>query len=119
MVAGIGTDIIEKERVFKAIEDKSFLDKYFTDGERQIIEEKKSRAASNFAGKEAVAKALGTGFTRFMPADIEILRKPGGAPYVLLHNGAKDRAECLGINYIHISLSDTKDTAIAYVVLEY
>ena len=49
MVAGIGTDIIEKERVFKAIENKSFLDKYFTDGERKIIEEKKSRAAGNFA----------------------------------------------------------------------
>ncbi len=119
MVAGIGTDIIEKERVFKAIENKSFLDKYFTDGERKIIEEKKSRAAGNFAGKEAAAKALGTGFAGFLPADIEILRKPGGAPYVVLHNGAKDRAESLGISNIHISLSDTKDTAIAYVVLEY
>lgn len=119
MVAGIGTDIIEKERVLKAIENKSFLDKYFTDGEQKIIEERKSRAASNFAGKEAVAKALGTGFTGFFPADIEILRKPGGAPYVLLHNGAKNKAQSLGISYIHISLSDTKDNAIAYVVLEY
>lgn len=119
MVAGIGTDIIEKERVLKAIENKSFLDKYFTDGERQLIKGQKSRAASNFAGKEAAAKALGTGFAGFLPADIEILRKPGGAPYVVLHNGAKDRAESLGISNIHISLSDTKDTAIAYVVLEY
>ncbi len=38
---------------------------------------------------------------------------------MVLHNGAKDRAESLGISNIHISLSDTKDTAIAYVVLEY
>ncbi len=119
MVAGIGVDIIEKERVLKAIEKKSFLKKCFTNREYQIIEEKKSRAASNFAGKEAVAKALGTGFTGFLPADIEILRKPDGVPYVLLHNGAQDKAENLGINYIHISLSDTKDTAIAYAVLEY
>ncbi|MCI9078245.1 MAG: holo-ACP synthase [Lachnospiraceae bacterium] len=118
MIAGIGVDIIEKERILKAIEKKSFLDKYFTDGEHQIIKEQKSRAASNFAGKEAVAKAMGTGFAGFLPADIEILRKPGGAPYVLLHNGAMDQAKSLGINYIHISLSDTKDTAIAYVVLE-
>ncbi|MFG6328408.1 MAG: holo-ACP synthase [Lachnospiraceae bacterium] len=119
MVAGIGVDIIEKERVLKAIEKKSFLKKCFTDRECQIIEEKKSRAASNFAGKEAIAKALGTGFAGFLPADIEILRKPDGVPYVLLHNGAQDKAESLGINYIHISLSDTKDTAIAYVVLEH
>ena len=119
MIAGTGVDIVETERIFKAIQNGSFLNKYYTEAEQKLIEERKSRAASNFAGKEAVAKALGTGFTKFMPSDIEILRKPDGAPYVLLHNGARKRAESLGINYIHISLSDTKDNAIAYVVAEY
>lgn len=119
MIAGIGTDIVETERVFKAIQKESFLGKCYTKKEQKLIAERKSRAASNFAGKEAVAKALGTGFAGFAPSDIEILRRVDGVPYVLLHNGAKERAESLGINYIHISLSDTKDNAIAYVVTEY
>ena len=119
MIAGIGTDIVETERIFKAIQKESFLGKCYTKEEQKLIAERKSRAASNFAGKEAVAKALGTGFAGFVPSDIEILRRVDGVPYVLLHNGAKERAESLGINYIHISLSDTKDNAIADVVTEY
>lgn len=119
MIAGTGVDIVETERIFKAIQNESFLNKYYTETEQKLIEERKSRAASNFAGKEAVAKALGTGFTKFMPSDIEILRTKAGAPYVLLHNKAMETAKSLGINYIHISLSDTKNTAIAYVITEY
>lgn len=119
MIAGTGVDITETERVFKAIQNKTFLDKYYTKAEQELIAERKSRAASNFAGKEAVAKALGTGFTKFMPSDIEILRKGTGEPYVRLHNGAMETAKSLGINYIHISLSDTKSIAIAYVIAEY
>ena len=102
----IGTDIVEIARVEKAIKKINFLEKIFTEEEINLINKKgTSTAACNFAGKEAVAKALGTGFRKISPKDIEILRKENGEPYV------KNRED------IKISLSHCKEYAIAMVII--
>lgn len=117
-IIGIGTDIVEISRVCQAYTRESFQKKYFSEQERMLIQKKPSRAASAFAGKEAVVKALGTGFHGIMPSDVEILREPDGAPYVYLSGNAAMQAERQGISAIHISLSDTEQLALAYVVAE-
>lgn len=113
---GIGVDIVDVDRVISAYEKPGFAEKYYTSKERELIATKRSRAATCFAGKEAVVKALGTGFSGVMPSDIEILRDEAGKPIVQLHNHGKEIAEDLGITNISISLSDTENQAIAYTI---
>lgn len=124
MIIGIGTDIVEKQRVSKAVKNSEyFCRKVYSPKERQLIKERKNPAgllAMNFAGKEAVSKAFGTGIrSDIRLCDIEILRDELGAPYVILHGGAKKYARERGIEKIHISLSDTREEyAVAYVIAE-
>ncbi len=115
MIAGIGIDLIEIDRVVKACESAHFQERVFTENERKLMATDMKKAASNFAVKEAVAKALGCGFRGFGPIDIEVLRSELGAPYAELHEGAKEKAQELGINRWHVSIShtDTQVTAIA------
>ncbi|MBR1742593.1 MAG: holo-ACP synthase [Lachnospiraceae bacterium] len=115
-IIGIGTDQISCERVKKACESSSFLKKYYSEEEQSLIEKRQSRAATNFAGKEAVSKAFGTGFAGIFPKEIEILRDEKGAPYVQLSGTARKTAENMGIFKIHISLTDTKEYASAFVI---
>ena len=117
-ILGVGTDIIEIDRVVSACKKDSFLKKNYSEEERSLISARANRAATNFAGKEAVAKAFGTGFFDFGLIDVEILRDQSGAPFVRLNGRAKELAKSLGITKIHISLSDTDSLAIAYVVAE-
>lgn len=117
-IIGVGTDIVEVGRVLKSCEKHSFLNKYYTEAERGLIKRRKSCVATNFAGKEAVAKAFGTGFLNCMPEDIEILRDEKGKPYVNLSEKAEKIVKEKGITKIHISLSDTDKLAMAYVVAE-
>ena len=117
-IIGVGTDIVEVGRVLKSCEKHSFLNKYYTEAERELIKRRKSCAATNFAGKEAGAKAFGTGFLNCMPEDIEILRDEKGKPYVNLSEKAEKIVKEKGITKIHISLSDTDKLAMAYVVAE-
>ena len=118
MITGIGTDLVEIARVQKAIGRSSFLEKVYTEKERELIAVREVRAATHFATKEAVAKALGCGFAGIAPAEIEVLREASGMPYVVLHGRAKAKAEALGITKIQVSLTDTKEYAQAYVVCE-
>ncbi|MBT3942100.1 MAG: holo-ACP synthase, partial [Chloroflexi bacterium] len=74
--------------------------------------------ASRFAAKEAVMKALGTGVRGVGWRDIEVQRKRGRAPEIVLHDRAKARAELMGITRIAISLSHSRDFAVASVVAE-
>ena len=78
MIIGIGTDIIEIERIETAVKrTKNFMNKMFTENEIKIFESRGFRSeviAGNFAAKEAVSKAVGTGFRDFGVKDIEILR---------------------------------------------
>lgn len=117
----IGTDIIEIDRIEKAMQNPRFLIKYFTENEINLLNTKKNKAAAltaaaNFCGKEAVVKALGCGFGLVQLIDIEILRDDFGAPFIVLHNEAISAAKKKNIKEIKISLSHSKDNAIAMVV---
>lgn len=118
MIVGIGTDIIETDRVLKASENSSFLSKYFTEEEIILFKKKKKSVAGNFAVKESVAKMLGTGVSGFSLKDIEVLRDEKGKPYVNLYNKASSMAKEQEIDVVHVSMSDTDSCAIAYVVGE-
>ena len=118
MITGIGTDLVEIARVQKAIGRSSFLEKVYTEKERELIAAREVRAATNFAAKEAVAKAFGCGFAGIAPIEIEVLREASGMPYVVLHGRARAKAELLGITKIQVSLTDTKEYAQAYAVCE-
>lgn len=118
MIIGIGTDIVEVERVLKVCEKDTFLKKYYTEAEQTLIRDRNSRAAANFAAKEAVAKVFGTGFAGFSPNEIEVLRDESGKPYVQLYGKAFQKADLLGIRQIHLTLSDTKEYAVAFAVGE-
>jgi holo-[acyl-carrier protein] synthase len=74
--------------------------------------------AGDFAVKEAVAKALGTGFRGFGPGDIGVLRDGLGKPYVELAGGAKARLEEIGATAVHVSITNTKEYAFAFAVVE-
>lgn len=117
-IVGIGTDLVEIDRLTKAYAKESFQNKYFSEQERELIQKKPARAATAFAGKEAVVKAMGTGFQGIQPSDIEILRKPSGEPCVCLSGKAAAQARRKGVSGIHISLTDTGELAMAYVVME-
>lgn len=118
MIAGIGTDIVEIERIKSAIAKDSFYTAIFTQAERERINKNPERAAGCFAAKEAVAKALGTGFSGFRPIDIEILNNERGKPYVTLYRGAKTLAEAVEITAVHISVSHDGSKAVAFAVAE-
>lgn len=118
MIVGIGTDIIEIDRVLKASENSSFLSKYFTEEEIILFKKKKKSVAGNFAVKESVAKMLGTGVSGFSLKDIEVLRDEKGKPYVNLYNKASNMAKEQEIDVVHVSMSDNDSCAIAYVVGE-
>lgn len=118
MIIGIGTDLIEIERVIKASKQDAFLIKYYTAKEIELIKNDKRKAADNFAVKEAVAKMFGTGFRDVIPIEIEILRDELGKPYVNLYGNAKSKSIALGINRIHVSISNTKIYSSAYVIGE-
>lgn len=119
---GIGVDIIEIKRIQRAIEQHpNFLTKYFTMEENQLFQRKKylvQTIAGNFCAKEAVAKALGTGFRNFGLIDIEVLRNKQGQPYIQLYGGAQKRKEELGNGKIWVSISHCKEYAIAYATIE-
>ncbi len=112
MIVGNGVDIIEIERIKKAMGQKGFMERIFTYKELEYIKErdfKTETVAASFSGKEAVSKALGTGFRGFGFRDIEILRDDLGKPYVVLYEGALKRAEELGYESISLSLSHERE----------
>ncbi|GAA0078967.1 holo-ACP synthase [Clostridium sp. CTA-5] len=121
MIIGIGTDIVEIHRIKKIVESNpNFLKRFFTLNEIKYFETKGLNAnsiAGNFAGKEAVSKALGTGFRGFGLKDIEILRDDLGKPVVKLSEKIYELFKVKNSN-IFISISHSDKDAIAYVVLE-
>ena len=121
-IAGIGIDAIKVERFRKAIDEhgESFLNKIFTQNERDYACTKKAyfmHMAGKFAAKEAVKKALPDGVEVGLNwADIEILNKDDGKPYVLLHGNAKRLMEKFDLSQIFVSISHTKDLATSNAV---
>ena len=116
----IGIDIIEIYRIEKAITrwGESFLHRVYTEPELKLYNEKPSSLAARFAGKEAVVKALGTQSKGVGWKDIEILSDFNGKPLVQLYGNAKNQAGNLGLNNLAISLSHSKEYAIACVTAE-
>ncbi|MCR3760558.1 holo-ACP synthase [Clostridium felsineum] len=122
MIKGVGVDIIEIERIKRAIDrNNNFIEKLFSDKEKEYITDKKIMAqyiAGRFSAKEAVSKALGTGFRGFGFKDIEIHKDKLGKPIVILNGRAKAIAEDIGDYQIELSISHDRDKAIAYAVME-
>lgn len=121
MVLGIGCDLVEISRMKKALEKERFLARYFTEKEREELLSRGMRAetaAGRFAAKEAFSKAAGTGFSGFMPQDVEVLSDSQGAPYLALYGGALERQKALGIRRMHVSITHERAYAQAFVVLE-
>jgi len=114
----IGVDIIEIERIRQAKErwGERFLGRIYTEGERLYCKGHPSRLATRFAAKEAVMKALGTGRRGAGWRDIEVVRERGSPPSIRLHGRALQRAQALGISELALSLSHSRDYAIAFVV---
>jgi holo-[acyl-carrier protein] synthase len=119
-IYGIGTDIIEIERIKKAVEKSmKFVEKFYSDKEIELFKSRNFRMSSiagNFAAKEAVSKALGTGIRNFSLRDIEILRDDYNKPYVNLYGNAKQLAETLDIAEILVSISHSKEYACANTI---
>ncbi|MCL2527828.1 MAG: holo-ACP synthase [Defluviitaleaceae bacterium] len=121
MIIGIGVDI-EKTARFEGMTQR-FLSRVYTSNERAYLLGKSHvSAAGLFAAKEAVAKALGTGFKGFWPSQVEVVRDGHGQPGVVLHGNAKDIADKLagGQGYsLKLSISHTDSDAVAFVVMHW
>lgn len=118
MIKGVGTDMVEIERIRKACEKASFRNRVYTEEERRQAGENYSRLAGSFAVKEAVSKVFGTGFRTFLPIDIEVLRDEMGKPFVRLYGGAEELAGSMKIARIEVSITNTKEYAMAFAVGE-
>lgn len=121
-VIGHGVDIVPVARIaeLRAEHGQRFLERLYAPGEiaHCIGQRRESeKLAARFAAKEAVAKAMGTGFTQGVTmADIEVVNLPSGEPTVVLHRGAAEVARRLGITRWVISMSDCAEHAIASVI---
>ena len=118
MIAGIGTDLVEIGRVEKVLLRRRHLSRIFTTTELACAKDNATTLAGNFAVKEAVSKVFGTGFFGVEPYEIEVLRDNAGAPYVKLYGNAQKLAKDKKITKIHISITNTKDFAQAFVIGE-
>ncbi len=106
----VGCDILRIKRIEEKMSDNKFLERFFTKDEIELFKQRKFSSqtiTANFCAKEAYVKALGCGFGRIRPKDINVLRKDNDEPYIS-HNGKE----------IRVSLSHDGDYAFAVVVLE-
>ena len=120
MIKGLGIDIIEISRVKRAITRNSrFIDKVFTPEEIKLFQERNypyNTIAGFFAAKEATVKALGTGIRNLQWKDIEVKKDPEGKPFIKLYNNARDIAYSKNIKDIHLSISHSKEYAVAQAI---
>jgi holo-[acyl-carrier protein] synthase len=121
-VYGVGTDIIEVERIAAAIKKNgSFLKKVYTGSEIKYCQGKEKGKypsfAARFAAKEAVAKSLSEGVGKNVSLnEIELSNTGRGAPYITLHGKTLEYSRRLGIEEIKISVSATDNFAVAYAM---
>jgi len=124
MIVGTGIDIAEVPRIAASIErfGKRFLERVFTPEEIRYCESKANKAeryAGRFAAKEAAMKAIGTGWNRGVTwHDVEVKRVPGGRPAIVFHGKAAEFFQQLGAARAHLSITHTKEFAMAQVILE-
>ena len=121
MIVGIGNDIIEIERIEKAISKEGFKDKIYTQRELENIKKRGNRAetyAGVFSAKEAISKAIGTGVREFSLTDLEILNDDLGKPYVVVSERLDKIIKSKKEDYqIEISISHSKKYAIAMAII--
>jgi holo-[acyl-carrier protein] synthase len=123
MLTGIGYDIALVANIERAIKRSvRFSERVFSPSEQEYCDRKPNKYehyAGFFAIKEAVMKALGTGWNNGVQwKQIEVGHFPSGKPHVTLHLQAKKQAERLQVNTIHVSVSHTEQYANAFVILE-
>jgi len=119
-----GIDLVDVARIKQSITEhgQRFIDRCFTQLEADYAQSAKEprnyeRFAARFAAKEAVLKALGTGWANGIAwTDVEIRRQPSGAPTVYLSGKAAEIAEELGITQLHLSMTHTSTQAMASVI---
>lgn len=122
MIVGLGTDIVEIDRIASMIErhGEAFVHRVFTPAERAYCGAKRHAAqhyAGRWAAKEAAMKALGTGFVPGVGwHDFEILPEPSGAPKLTLSGGAAEKAKSLGIDEMLVTMSHCKAYATATAI---
>lgn len=111
-------DIIEIERIATSIDrfGDRYLQRVYTPQELAYCNGRTTSLAARWAAKEATAKALGTGIGEVGWQEIEVINASNGRPILNLHGNAAELAEQLGISEFFISLSHTKDYAVAFVV---
>ena len=115
-----GVDIIEIPRIKKTLDryGERFLKRIFTPDEIAYCRGRSPNLAGRFAAKEATMKALGTGVRGVGWKDIEVIRAESGAPSVKLHGRAKVRAEMLQVSELSLSISHSREFAVAFVVAQ-
>ena len=124
MIYGIGVDLVEIDRMERAIARSGprLVERLYTADERAYCSAKRVPYpcfAARFAGKEAFLKAIGTGLRKHMRwRDIEVRRDPLGKPFLQLYGHLRERCDAAGIRRIHLSLSHSIGHAVAQVVLE-
>lgn len=121
MIVGIGTDIVETNRIQKAINKNSrFIAKVFTKEEIKYFEQRKyniQTISGMFAAKEAISKALGTGVRGFSLHDIEVLHDELNKPIVRLSSYVEQKYKLVNYKF-HLTISHSDNNAIAFAILE-
>jgi len=122
MIIGTGIDIIEVDRVKKALDDhgERFLQRVFTQRELDYVNTKKfpcENLAARFACKESVLKAFGDTRTGIQLKSIEVVNDAKGKPEIVLHGEAKEFADRNGLDNIIVSMSHTSNYAVSNAVL--
>lgn len=119
---GVGIDAVDLDRFRRVLARRPLLaSRLFTDAERSFVARRADPVpglAARFAAKEAVMKALGTGIGGIRFAEVEVVSSESGAPHLAISGLAAARAEALGIQSWHVSLSHTATVAAAIVVAD-
>jgi holo-[acyl-carrier protein] synthase len=113
----VGVDIVATRRIAELLDEHGarFTRRVFTERELADCGQRTDSLAARWAAKEAVAKALGTGFGSVNHLEVEVIRDEAGCPHVRLHGQAASLAQARGLNRWAISLSHDGGMAVAFV----
>ncbi|PCJ20902.1 MAG: holo-ACP synthase [Gammaproteobacteria bacterium] len=124
MIVGIGTDIIQVDRIQQIWSriGQRFAQRILTVAELEEFETKKNKAAflaKRFSAKEAIAKALGTGIAKGVTfQNVGVGHDELGKPLILLSGAALDLANRLEISHHHLSITDEREYVVSFAVFE-
>lgn len=119
MIVGLGIDLCDVARIERAMERPNFLLRLYSEPERERIRTGGAQSAAGyFAAKEAVAKALGTGFRGFGMCDIRMANDAAGRPVCTLAGGAARQLERMGGGQVLVSITHSGGFAAAVAVIE-